>query len=90
MTKYPKKSRNWVIGCIENMLERIVDDLLAENEQLTIKLKTRTRLSRRHLGPVHDPGTIPPPRNVELSYPGNNAQDARRFSAYLDVVGCFN
>lgn len=64
------------------MLERIVDGLLAEEEQLTINLKTRSGLSRRQLDATRQTGTLPPPRDMELNYPGNNDQDARRFSTY--------
>ncbi|KAF2448629.1 DNA topoisomerase IV, alpha subunit [Karstenula rhodostoma CBS 690.94] len=74
--------RDWVIGHIEDLLESIVNGLLAENEQLTINLKTRSGLSRRQ----QDAGTIPPPRNIEISYPGNNAQDARRFTVVVRIL----
>ncbi|KAL5387424.1 hypothetical protein DPSP01_003647 [Paraphaeosphaeria sporulosa] len=74
--------RDCIIGRIEDMLERIVDGLLAGNEQLTIKLKTRSGLSRRH----QDAGTIPSARDIEISYPGNNAQDARRFTIVVRIL----
>jgi meiotic recombination protein SPO11 len=63
-----------------------VDDLLAENERLTISLKTRSGLSRLQSSSAWDKSTIPPPRDIELSYPGSNAQDARKFSWYLHAV----
>lgn len=76
----PDQYREWVIERIENMLEGIVDGLLADNEQLTISLKTRAGLSRRHLDKSRDGVVVPPPKVRELNYPGNNAQDAWRFS----------
>ncbi|KAJ4346746.1 endodeoxyribonuclease [Didymosphaeria variabile] len=79
-------TRDWVIGRIESMLERIVDGLLTESEQLTISLKTCSRLSRRELGPAQDTGTIPTPKDIQLSYPGNNAQDARRFTVVVRIL----
>lgn len=68
------------------MLENLVDGLLAEDEQLTINLKTRSGLSRRQ----QVAGTIPSPRGVEISYPGNSTQDARRFSKQSTEKACLD
>ncbi|KAF1969784.1 DNA topoisomerase IV, alpha subunit [Bimuria novae-zelandiae CBS 107.79] len=80
------RCRNWVIDRIESMLEQVVDGLLTEDEQLTISLKTRIGLSRRQLNPTQNAGAAPPPRTIELNYPGSNVQEARRFTIVVRIL----
>jgi meiotic recombination protein SPO11 len=72
--------RFWVIERIEAMLERIVDDLLAENEALTITLKSRAGLSRRRGNPTNNNGQVPAPKQRDLNFPGASSQEAWNFS----------
>jgi meiotic recombination protein SPO11 len=73
---FPNSSRDSVIVMIENILESIVGKLL-DDAQLSITLRTRSRQSRQQLGLA---GNANLPRTQDITYPGNNVQDAWRFS----------
>lgn len=62
------------------MLERIIDGLLEDRDQLSITLKSRTRNPGQTLDP--NQGVIPTStlRTKEISFPGNTVQEAWRFS----------
>ena len=62
------------------MLEKIVDGLLDESDSLTITLKSRTALSRRHTTAVEVDGKLPEPKEREINFPGASAQEAWNFS----------
>lgn len=69
------------------MIEKLLDGLIADDQQLVINLRTRSGLNRRQLHHPRGIGLAPPPRDMEINYPGGNTQDMKRFSTYLRTLG---
>jgi meiotic recombination protein SPO11 len=77
--------RAWVIARIEEMLERIVDNLLQEGEPLSITLNSRSGLTRRSTSAQIRATTSPPaPKRVDITFPGATAHEAWKFSEHID------
>lgn len=68
------------------MLEIIVDGLLENSERLTITLKSRAGISRRHPVTEDRAGATPAPRVRQISFPGSTAQEAWNFTVILRII----
>ncbi|KAF1998202.1 DNA topoisomerase IV, alpha subunit [Amniculicola lignicola CBS 123094] len=77
--------RDWVIARIEEMLERIVDGLLEESDQLTVTLKSRSNATRR-TNPSQDLERPPSPKSKDITFPGGTVQEAWRFTVVVRVL----
>jgi meiotic recombination protein SPO11 len=62
------------------MFEMIVDGLLEGSEKLTFTLKSRANISRRQFDSSGGADNAPTPKEREISFPGNTAQEAWNFS----------
>lgn len=65
-----------VISQIESMIKRVIEGHFDGSQQLSIHLLSRANLNRRHGGDA----SVPVPRPVSIKFPGNNVQEAWRFS----------
>lgn len=69
-----------VIDTIEQIFDRIADDLIEMRKHLTIELRTRPRTASSHYPALEH--TEPQKRDI-LRYPGRTANEAWRFSAII-------
>ncbi|KAF2789689.1 DNA topoisomerase IV, alpha subunit [Melanomma pulvis-pyrius CBS 109.77] len=67
------------------MIERIVDGLLDDREQLSITLKTRNGVTRRGAHP-NASGTVPPAKTRDITFPGSTVQEAWRFTVLVRIL----
>ena len=69
-----------VISQIESMIKRVIEGHFDGSQQLSIHLLSRANLNRRNGGDAESHASVPVPRPVSIKFPGNNVQEAWRFS----------
>lgn len=68
------------------MLEKIVDGLLEEKDDLVITLKSRAGLSRRRMSSSNCTTQTPMPKERDFKFPGSTANEAWSFTVLLRIL----
>lgn len=62
------------------MIQKVVEGFSNNNQQISISLQSRANITRKNGRGAGDPVSVPPPKNIIIKFPGNNVQEAWRFS----------